>query len=413
MDNAHALVVGIANYQNINQLPNTILQDAQDIYNLLIDPEYCSYSPERVQLLLDSQATKAALTEALANLAQQSNKDSTVLIYISSHGGQIEKGAYQGEYLLPVDTNLTSGGSLLAQTAISGDQFTEALRAIPARKLVVVFDCCHAGGIGQPKDVDGSTLKQGLPEKYYDSLTQGRGRVILASSRSSEKSYVLRDAENSLFTQHLLDGLQGGAIGSGGVIRILDLFNYLQPRVTSDQANQHPILKAEIEDNFPIARYLGGKAETPMPLTLPSDDYEYDVFISYQARGEDKPWVRQALLPYLESQGLKVYLDIRFRLGVPIITSIEGAIERSRYTLVVLSPAYLQSSYAQFENVASEHWGLEESKYHLIPILRVECTPRLGLRMLPLLDMTDHDEFETNIKRLLYQLWQPPSGRNG
>ncbi|WP_424102936.1 caspase family protein [Moorena producens] len=128
MDNAHALVVGIANYQNINQLPNTILQDAQNIYNLLIHPEYCGYSPERVQLLLDSQATKAALTEALANLAQKSNKDSTVLIYISSHGGQIKEGAYQGEYLLPVDTNLTSSGSLLAQTAISGDQFTEALR---------------------------------------------------------------------------------------------------------------------------------------------------------------------------------------------------------------------------------------------------------------------------------------------
>ena len=76
---------------------------------------------------------------------------------------------------------------------------------------------------------------------------------------------------------------------------------------------------------------------------------------------------------------------------------------------MVLSPAYLESSYAEFERLLGTHLGLEESKYRLIPIMREKCTPRLGLHILFLLDMTDEDEFETNIERIVYQIRQSPS----
>jgi hypothetical protein len=45
LDNAHVLVVGIAHLQHINTLPPTVLKDAQDVYNLLIDPQLCGYLP--------------------------------------------------------------------------------------------------------------------------------------------------------------------------------------------------------------------------------------------------------------------------------------------------------------------------------------------------------------------------------
>ena len=79
------------------------------------------------------------------------NATSSVLIYISSHGGRVLSGAFAGEYLLPVDTVLASDENL-AQTAISGDEFSAALKATRLRKVLVIFDCCHAGGIGQPKE---------------------------------------------------------------------------------------------------------------------------------------------------------------------------------------------------------------------------------------------------------------------
>ena len=178
MDDAYALVVGIADYRHVTRLPSAVRGDARDVRDLLVDPQYCGYPPEHVTLLLDGEATREAIVDSLSDLAARAHAASGVLIYISSHGGSVLSGAFAGEYILPVDTMLASDEDL-AQTAISGDEFTSALKAIPARKVLVIFDCCHAGGIGQPKDGPGSHIKAGLPDAYYERLAAGRGRAIL------------------------------------------------------------------------------------------------------------------------------------------------------------------------------------------------------------------------------------------
>ncbi|MCL2931457.1 MAG: hypothetical protein MGG11_03925 [Trichodesmium sp. MAG_R03] len=141
-----------------------------------------------------------------------------------------------------------------------------------------MFDCCHAGGIGLPKDSTTPTLKTGFSESYYDTLRQEQGRAILASSRSSKSSYVLPSSTNSLFTKHLLEGLQGGIFSNNGLIRTFDLFEYLQPKITAEEPRQHPIFKANLEENFPIALYLSGqkeaipKVEKKFPLIADAKD---------------------------------------------------------------------------------------------------------------------------------------------
>ena len=70
MDNAHALVIGIANYQQLNPLPEVVLKDARDIHDLLLDPQHCGYPPDNVELLLDDQATAARIRAALKTLAE-------------------------------------------------------------------------------------------------------------------------------------------------------------------------------------------------------------------------------------------------------------------------------------------------------------------------------------------------------
>jgi len=407
LDNAHALVVGIANYQHINRLPPTVLKDAQDIHDLLIDPRHCGYPPDNVQLLLDGQATQAAIRQALADLAARSDRDSTVFLYISSHGGRIETGPHAGEYLLPVDAVYTSAQSV-AQTAISGAEFTEALRAIPARKVVVVFDCCHAGGIGQPKDATAPSIKAGFSESYYDRLKEGRGRVILASSRSTESSWVLPGAENSLFTQHLLAGLRGGITSDDGLIRIFDLFEYLQPRVTGDQPNQHPIFKAELEENFPIALRLGGQAKAP-----PTDEqgFRYDAYVSYVDREPDSTWVWETLLPRLEEAGLRVAVsgDVE-EPGVARVVSIERGIRQAKRTVVVLSEAYLADHMADFENVLAQTMGVQEGTYRLLPVKMAaidESQLPLRLGMLTTLDLAHPRRAEREFDRLLRALRGP------
>lgn len=408
LDNAHALVIGIADYDNVRGLSETVINDATQIHAALVDEQLCAYAPANVQLLRNADATQAGMRAALAELAAKTNADSTVMIYFSGHGGRIESGAHAGEYLVPVDAKAKTDEELAA-SCIAGAEFSAALRAIASRRIVVIFDCCHAGGIGEAKDLtdDGPEMKT-LSEGYYESLKSGRGRVILASSRSDELSWILPGAEHSLFTQHLLDGLHGKANGAGGAIRIFDLFDYLQPKVTEDKSIQHPLFKAEIEENFAIALFKGGAKEVVV-VKSPADQYEYDAFVSYSESKTDRKWVRQ-LVKTLEAEGLEIAVDYKAPLGMPKITFAEQAVTKSRYTLVALSPDYIASGFAKFQGLIAQHLGQEQSQHRVVPLMIEECEPRLGFRILPILDMTDEDEYEFNLERLEYQLTEEPAG---
>ncbi|MEE9615971.1 MAG: caspase family protein [Anaerolineae bacterium] len=404
MDNAHALVIGIANYQQINKLPPTVLKDAQDIRDLLVAPQHCGYSPDNVQLLLDDQATAGRIRAALKTLAESTNPESTAFLYISSHGGRVESGNYAGEYLLPVDVV----PNRVNKTAISGNEFTEALRGIPARKVMVVFDCCHSGGIGQPKETTAPVIKAGFSDSYYDALKEGRGRAILASSRSTEYSWVLPGAPNSLFTQHLLAGLQGGIPSDDGLIRIFDLFEYLQPRVTGDQSNQHPIFKAELEENFPVALYLGGQKGI-----VPKDEegFRYDAYVSYVDQEPDGTWVWDTLVPRLEEAGLRVAVsgDVE-EPGVARVVNIERGIKQSKRTIIVLSEVYLADYMADFENIVAQTMGVQEGTYRLLPVKIAPIDEgRLPTRlsMLTTLNLTHPRRAEREFGRLVRALQGP------
>ena len=57
-----------------------------------------------------------------------------------------------------------------------------------------------------------------------------------------------------------MNGLRGEAGGSGGIIRVTELYNYVEERLASEKAKQHPFFKAAFEKDYAIARHLGGKS---------------------------------------------------------------------------------------------------------------------------------------------------------
>ena len=407
IDNAYALIIGIANYANIRKLPK--VQDAQDLAAALADPALCGYDPKNVTVLLDQDATGISSArgsmpsriDAIPNRPSSSTSRGTA--------GRSRTGANQGQYLLPVEV-VYPGDDDLARTAISGTEFTAALNAIKARRLTVVLDCCHAGGIGEPRDLGSAEqVAIGLSDGYLNELKSGTGRVIISATRGTDPAYVRNGAKYGVFTGHFLEGLRGAARGEGGVIRILDLYTYVQEKVVADQPNQRPVLKVELEENYPIVLYRGGKAPASKPIERHEDGFKYDVFLSYRHQDPDKTWVRKTLYPRLKAEGLKVCLDVvDFWLGEPVINEMERAVVESRYTTAVLTPAYLSSNFTDFENVIAQHLGLEQSQRRFLGLLREPCTPRLGIRALYYLDMSDDDEFDLGVARLAAQLREPP-----
>jgi hypothetical protein len=152
---AHALIVGVGAYRpQIRPLPAVARKDAEAVYRALVDPAVGAYDAGNVRLLCDEQATAAALRSSLADLARVADGRATAFIYFSGHGGRLKTGPAVGDYLLPADA-VYPDEAALAASALSAAEFTAALRAIRVRKLVVVLDCCHAGGIDEAKDFKG------------------------------------------------------------------------------------------------------------------------------------------------------------------------------------------------------------------------------------------------------------------
>jgi len=134
----------------------------------------------------------------------------------------------------------------------------------------------------------------------------------------------------------------------------------------------------------------------------------YDVFVSYRHRDPERAWVRDVLLPRLRAERLRVCIDYEcFRIGVPLVLEMARAVEQSRYTLAVLTPAYLASTFTELESVLSEHLGLETSARRLLAVMREPCRPRLGIRARLWLDMTDDGQVDAALQRLVAELRRP------
>ena len=105
-------------------------------------------------------------------------------------------------------------------------------------------------------------VKAGFTDNAYSLLSQGQGRVVIASCRSDEVSYELSGMRNGLFTHHLLEGLGGGAAEQDGAVWVTNLFGYVYKQVSQHNL-QHPFLKSASED-FIVARVrLSDQAPDP------------------------------------------------------------------------------------------------------------------------------------------------------
>jgi hypothetical protein len=181
-----------------------------------------------------------------------------VIVYFSGHG-----------VLTPRPYILTYGYSLanLPATAISGEELTGLLANISAHRLVVILDCCHAGA---------QVAKDGLPHTSmpFDPLlllSRGTGRVVLASSRSDERSWA--GEMYSYFTEAVLEALSGiGASELDGYTRVLDLVLHAREIVPErTQRRQHPICRVnDLSEDFAIAYYAAGDKTPCVPMDRPS-----------------------------------------------------------------------------------------------------------------------------------------------
>jgi hypothetical protein len=128
--------------------------------------------------------------------------------------------------------------------------------------------------------------------------------------------------------------------------------------------------------------------------------FDYDVFISYSHR--DREWVRNWLLPRLEEAGLRVCVDFRdFEVGVPSLVNMERAVERSRKTLLVLTPNWIESEWTNFEALLVQTEDPSGLRRRILPLMRERCQPPKRIAMLTYADFTAPGRWESELQRLV------------
>ena len=253
----HALLIGAG-----ADLPMTV-NDARDMYDLLIDPRRAAYPPEQVHLLTEEAANRDNILNALDHLVNVDHPEqSTVIVYYSGHGGFLTKPDEKNgkDYYLLVNGCLGN-----RETCIREMEFIEKIRAIRAHRLLVILDCCHAAAMAPVKSIPrpggNLNMKQAVQD-LAEKLSEGGGRVILASCRDDQLSYGGK--KNSMFTQCLIEVLEGRAPGQkdGEYVKLLTVLAYLFEAVPERTSNpaiylsgpQHPFVPqiTGLSDNFAI-----------------------------------------------------------------------------------------------------------------------------------------------------------------
>ncbi len=268
-----AVVVGVSNYQNLK--PEEQLKfahrDAEDMAAFLRSPEGGGFPSNQIKLLLNENATVAAIRTALGSwLARSAEPEDVVYVFFAGHG-VVEN---NDGYLLAYDSDPQN----LYATALSVAELNRIVSdRVRTREQVVIVDACHSGKLGL---VSRGTGSEALISRYLDEVDKsGEGSFRLLASRENERSYedTRWGGGHGVFTHFLLEGLRGKAdTDSDGVIRAGELLNYLSEVVpTETNALQHPRASGNIDARLPLAvsaitRSAGNAEAVAIPNPAPN-----------------------------------------------------------------------------------------------------------------------------------------------
>ena len=192
--NNYALVIGIDNYPAPLPKLQTAVNDAKAIGDLL-----SSKYGFKVTTLLNQQATRDNILDALAHFRKSLAENDSFLIYYAGHGSY-DRGTAKG-YWLPVDAD---PDPLVTSHDISADDLTTEVRGLAARHVIVISDSCFSGDLsraaGDLSPSDGS-------QAYIHRMERAPSRTLMASG-SDEPVSDSGSQGHSVFASLLLEAMR-------------------------------------------------------------------------------------------------------------------------------------------------------------------------------------------------------------
>ena len=188
---------------------------------------------------------------------KQPIKEDLVTIYFAGHGTPGSPDTPDNLYLLPYDVDYDR----IASTGFPmWDIETAIKRFVKAKKVVVIADACHSGGIGNSFDIarrGGRGIKVNPINTSLNNLSKvGDGVCVISAAGDREYSQEGKQwgGGHGVFTHYLLEGLQGRADDNrDGFVTMEEAYQYLFDRVRSEtRHSQNPWSSSYLNNDIPI-----------------------------------------------------------------------------------------------------------------------------------------------------------------
>ena len=201
------VLIGTAEYQDpaLPDMP-AIRRNLLDLAGLLADSRYGGFERPSIHTFLNPAQDVAG---HLAEIAEATTD--TLLVYYAGHGVV----ASDGRLYLCLPTTRSRREMC---GSVPYHQIRRALVDSPARKKIVILDCCFAG-----RAMEWMADSNGLAAGQLDVT----GTYLLTATSATRPARIPEGARNSAFTAALLELLRDGADDSGSMIRIGDLYPWL------------------------------------------------------------------------------------------------------------------------------------------------------------------------------------------
>lgn len=220
-----ALCIGINNYVNASPLDYAV-SDAKEIAKIL-QTTY-KFESEKIITLVDEDATRENIFRNYLDFANKTELDDRIIIFFAGHGYTFQGNRGEIGYLLPHDGRTDDFSSLLRW-----DDLTRNSEIIKAKHMFFILDACFSG----------LAITRALPRgsmRFLKDMLKRNSRQVIAAGKANQ---TVSDSggpvpEHSIFTGHLINGLNGEASGSDNILTANGLMSYVYGKVSKDYRSQ-------------------------------------------------------------------------------------------------------------------------------------------------------------------------------
>jgi WD40 repeat protein len=262
----HVQIVGVGNYNfastGFKALPSSV-SGANEIEKFFAQQKANQTKPyQDIKVwpsLYDQEATREKIRQRLDEMAKEVKEDDVVFLFFSGHG--IVPAGQEMFYFAPIDIR---GPNFQDQreTGLNTAMLTDAVRNLPARRVVLIIDACQSGGaIESLRKIAEVKAKVEERRAQVESKGQGDNRehevgVYVIAAATPLQEAVQPKAGNGALVKTLLEGLRSTGQVNDKRVWMRDLVKYIQqhlPEVSTQIGQRHTPMIVSSGLDFSIA----------------------------------------------------------------------------------------------------------------------------------------------------------------